>query len=194
MSKIVAAVEALDISLLTRLCEEAELTAAENNEVHPFPTFHILSALLDADLSEARFLWKRLPPQCKADAETRAAWALAQALWQRDSRGFFEAAEQQWSKEAGHLVKELVCQKREAAIRHVERGYSRISMERAGATLGLNHSGLVDLCQRQEWVIEDGFILINNVKHNRDADNYAAVQQSELQMLTEQLIKLQTTS
>lgn len=194
MSAIVAAVEALDSSRITELCEDAELTAAENDEVHPFPTFHILSSLLDADLSEARFVWKRLPPQCKSNAETRAAWALAQALWQRDNKKFFEAAEQQWSKEAGHLVKELVRRKREAAIMILERGYSCISMERASAMLGLNRTALIDLCQKEEWVIEDNFILISKIKHDRNTDNYTAVQKSELQMLTEQLIKLQTTS
>lgn len=193
MSEILAAVEALEVPHLIDLCQDAELTAAENNQKHPHPTIHLLAVLLQEDLNEAKFLWKRLPLSLQQNAETKAAWSLARALWKRDYSAFFEAAKQEWDKEAGHLVRELVRRRRETGIELMELSYSCIGLQRAGILLGLDQSGLEQLCQREGWRIHGEFIEIETIKRNRRRSVNDAVKRGELQLLTEQLMKLQTT-
>ena len=42
---------------------------------------HLAAYLLRDELDSARFLWKRLPTEAKADPELQAMWAVGTAMW-----------------------------------------------------------------------------------------------------------------
>ena len=42
-----------------------------------------MAYLLRDELDSARFLWKRLPNEVKADPELQAMWAVGTAMWQQ---------------------------------------------------------------------------------------------------------------
>ncbi|XP_076303952.1 COP9 signalosome subunit 8 isoform X2 [Tachypleus tridentatus] len=58
--------------------------------------------LLQNDLPNAKFLWKRIPENVKqANPEIGNVWAVGQKLWNRDFPGVYLCLEQEWPE---HLV------------------------------------------------------------------------------------------
>lgn len=195
METISAALDSMDVGTLTSICEEAELDFATQDKPHPYATFHLLGLLLQGDLTEARFLWKRLPSSCKENSETVAAWSLGRALWKSNHPSFYETASQfQWAADAKKLVAELVRRTRCATIKLVGRAYSCIKLNRLEGILGLERQGVNEICDREGWSIDDNFVTIAQVRERLDAGEGSEREFHELQMLTEQLVRLQTTS
>ncbi|KTG36047.1 hypothetical protein cypCar_00022257 [Cyprinus carpio] len=56
--------------------------------------------LLNNDMNNARYLWKRIPQAIKtANPELAAIWAVGQRIWQRDFPGIYTAIDAyQWSE------------------------------------------------------------------------------------------------
>jgi len=50
---------------------------------------HLATYLLEGDLCDAKFLWKRIPNSYKESQELNAIWGVGQALWLRDMPEFY---------------------------------------------------------------------------------------------------------
>lgn len=189
---IAGVLEAQDVPKLIALCEEREFEAAAQEKPHPSPTLHLLALLLQSDLTEARFLWRRLPAECKDNPDTIAVWALAKALWQSDMPAFYDAAKHPSWGGADTLVSALVYATRRKGVQLIARAYTCVSLERVSTLLGLDRDGAAQLCHREGWTVDGEFVVVERRKDV--TDNVKITGDSrELRMLTEQLVRLQTS-
>lgn len=192
MSALSAALESLDIPTLTSLCEQSELSAATKDLPHPHATLHLLTLLLQDDLTEARFLWRRLSASAKSPPDTAAAWALGRALWTSNWNDFYGVAMKSAWGDAARLVTALVDETRRKRISVIARSYSCIRAERMSYLLGMDATSVQSVCEKHGWKLVDNFVLISE----QDQSKYRSREKSqfeELQVLTEQLVRLQTT-
>lgn len=87
-----------------------------------------------------------------------------------------------WEEELRPVVRILVERVREEGMQLVEKAYSVISIERVRALVGI-------ACDVGDWQVEDGYVQICERK-DKSLQNGAS---GELQRLSEQLVRLQTS-
>eukprot|EP01027_Heterolobosea_sp_BB2_P014948 GEZU01021432.1.p1 GENE.GEZU01021432.1~~GEZU01021432.1.p1 ORF type:complete len:228 (-),score=35.12 GEZU01021432.1:231-914(-) len=84
-----------DIPSLVQTCEEAELKYYQDANARPSPFFYsswLLSLLIQNDLENARFLWKRIHKDTKKNSnELKAVWKIGQGMWNRDPAAVYQA-------------------------------------------------------------------------------------------------------
>lgn len=210
------ALSSADAAMVSQICEKAELEAAENGRAHPHAMEHLLALLLQDDLCEARFLWRRLSEEVRLT--TQPAWMLAQALWRNDRPGFYQCATYSWPESARPIVSALLTRMRARSIQLITSAYTSVTAQALARLLGVNMTDLDDICNQHQWKRDGDFIVISQnsaavaaditsnvaadiVSHplstpaSRDSEMLSHSRQSfsELQTLTEQLVRLQTT-
>ncbi|XP_014912462.1 COP9 signalosome complex subunit 8 isoform X2 [Poecilia latipinna] len=81
-------------------CEAQELEAPGGITTPQVYAQMLALYLLNNDMNNARYLWKRIPQAIKsANPELAAIWAVGQRIWQRDFPGIYTAiAAHQWSE------------------------------------------------------------------------------------------------
>lgn len=201
LSQALASQDAVQI---VQICQQAELDAATTGNGHPHASEHMLCLLLMDDLSEARFLWRRLPLPLRSVLGSE--WALAQALWRNDRPAFFNAALQTtWPANLQPLVLALVDRVRTRAATLVSHAYSVIAVTTLIELLGISKDTVPDICATHGWRIDGDHVLCSS-STGKPLKSAAAVRQSgqvngtsaqdvpyvELNRLTEQLVRLQT--
>ena len=86
-SEVAAYCASADYSGLAQYCENFELdlrhTDVDLTASVGIYQVHLAAYLLQGELDRARFLWKRLPNEVKADTELQAMWAVGKAMWQQ---------------------------------------------------------------------------------------------------------------
>lgn len=183
-----------DAALLSA-CAAVELSNATQGRPHPHAALHLLALLLTGDLTEARFLWRRLPNACRADGDTAAAWGIGQAMWRRDQRAVYAGLRgRAWGPAAAPLIARLEAVTSEAAARLITRAYSVVSIERTATLLGCGVAEIAGRCERLGWRIEDGFVVPGGRSEGAATTKGEEVSYQELQSLTEQLVRLQTAT
>lgn len=175
------------------LCQEfetLEFQCAARNLPHPQPAAHIICLILTEELSEARFLWRRLPPVCKEDNVTDTAWKLGKALWLKDYSTFFSTAVFAWPPNVAPLVVTLVEQIRENMVKMIRKAYQVISIARMTEIMGLDRQGALSLADRLGWKVCGEYVEVTPGSTVRNLDAAGV----ELKTLTEQLVRLQTNA
>lgn len=64
--------------------------------------------LLQGELCNAKFLWKRVPSNMKQNPEIDAVWNVGKRLWVKDMPGFYQATNAfQWSAPIAPIMQQL---------------------------------------------------------------------------------------
>lgn len=178
---------------LIRLCELREFQAAAQREHHPQAATHLLALLVENDLLEARYLWQRLSSPCQSDPLTQAAFALVKALYESEYPLFYNtAASTDWGP-LSPLVAKAVDDTRRRVVKLIPEAFTCISIDNMRHVLGVDDETAKEFCKKHNWQIQDGFIMVQR-KHEETTEDGYSQNYTELQRLTEQLVKLQTTS
>lgn len=184
-------------------CEETEQLNASHGTTHEHCAEHILALLLLGDLPESMRVWHRIDEQAKSRAAN--VWNLADALQTRNRQAFFShAVNSKWATQVEQaMVTELVDFQRRYTLRLISRAYSTVSLSTVANLLGIAVSEVPDLARANDWEVHDSFINISSKCRasanemepsvNRTARRVTDDQCSELQRLTEQVVRLQTT-
>lgn len=194
-----------NLTFLRNTCEKAELESASAGRDHPYAREHMLTLVLQQDLTEAKFLWYRL-----SDANrTRSGlvWNVVRALLGDEHVQFYRHAAQLASAVKGGALENLV---EEMTLRHrtqmrtvVQRAYDVVSVESLREMLGMQSaSQLRDYCDKYGWTIDGGFISVaasgtkqgeSRQQRQYNVDQEHNNEHTELQRVTEQLVKMQTS-
>lgn len=136
--------------------EEEELTAA--NGIAPIELYKKLLViyLIENDLPNAKFLWKRIPQELKIDNELTVIWKMGQFLWKREFPNVYATiAEQDWSVEIKELVEKLQVYLRERLAKLIRDAYSVIKFEELSKLFGLpDETHVVSFATEQGWTID----------------------------------------
>ncbi|CAL8091803.1 unnamed protein product [Orchesella dallaii] len=115
--------------------------------------------LLQDELCNAKFLWKRVPSNMKQNAEIDAVWNVGKRLWTKDMPGFYEAASAfQWSAPIAPIMNQLKETVREKTIRLIGRAYSSIKPQDIATMLGITLPEVETLVNSRAWKVVDGMI------------------------------------
>lgn len=108
--------------------------------------------LLQNDVCNAKFLWKRIPPAIKsANSELALIWAVGQKMWLRDYPGTYEALKKDWSEPYKPIMAAVLDSTRERAFNLVAQAFSSINADDFAAYIGLPVSEAVQAAQSRGW-------------------------------------------
>ncbi|CAG0891435.1 unnamed protein product [Cyprideis torosa] len=138
-----------------RHCELEELSAP--NCQPPPPVYLRLLALylLKNDLSNAKWLWKRIPPAVKSNhSELQSLWRVGTALWFQDPpTAFLAMRERTWSTEISDIVRTLEERWRNRMLDLVEESYSTITADSLSRLTGIvEHEEVRAIASKRGWI------------------------------------------
>jgi len=157
MEEIEQLVAAGDFAGTAAFCESFELDLRHEEEAPPASLavykLHILAYMLTRDTHALRFLWKRLPPEVRADEEVAALWRVGQHLWRKDAPAVQQASRAYgWSHPLyASLVARLQQDVLDASLKAVGAAYSRISAAALARKLGVDAGAARQLAAAAGW-------------------------------------------
>ncbi|PVD39051.1 hypothetical protein C0Q70_01678 [Pomacea canaliculata] len=111
--------------------------------------------LLQNDLCNAKFLWKRIPQNIKtANPELSTIWVVGQRMWLRDLPGVYEALKKEWSEAVKPIMMALRDSVHKKAFNLVRLGYSSISVEDFSLFVGLSTSDAKQAALQDGWMLD----------------------------------------
>ncbi|CAK0756979.1 hypothetical protein CVIRNUC_002500 [Coccomyxa viridis] len=154
---------------------------------------HILAHLYNGRLTNARFLWKRIPEQRKSqDAELAAALQLLQMMWNKDYQGVWQAlALPAWRPQSQPLMEALGNRIRSHNLQLLMRSYTSISVPKVAAMLGISQAAVAEVVQREGWAMDPSSGLCQ-IKQPEVPD-IQQVEPKQLEDLTKYLMHLEST-
>jgi len=116
--------------------------------------------LLQGELCNAKFLWKRVPSGMKqGHPELEAVWEVGRRLWTKDMSGFYQAAGGfQWSAPIAPIMNQLIEAVRQKTIRLIGTAYSSVRPQDVSTMLGLALPDVEVLANTRGWKVVDGMI------------------------------------
>ena len=136
--------------------EQQELTSADG--VAPLDVYKklLLIYLMESDLTNAKFLWKRIPSNLKTDNELVVIWQIGQSLWKKEfANVYFIINSQEWSEEVKELTQKLytILQKRMTKL--VADSYSVIKLEALSKLVGISdEQQLKEYALSNSWEVD----------------------------------------
>jgi len=96
-------------SALVTALEAKEIDAAQPNTFTVEESMELLAYyLLQEDLCDAKFLWKRIAPAHKENQELIAVWEVGKKLWTKDLPGFYVTVQAfPWSERIAPIMAKL---------------------------------------------------------------------------------------
>uniref|UniRef100_A0A7S4I965 CSN8/PSMD8/EIF3K domain-containing protein n=1 Tax=Prymnesium polylepis TaxID=72548 RepID=A0A7S4I965_9EUKA len=165
LAEIEKLINANDIAGTAALCESFELDLCHSDETQPISLtvykVHLLAYLLTNQVNAARFLWKRLAPEIRADAELAALWEVGKQKWLKQPAEMQQALRSfSWSQPlVAALVSKLQEDELSETFKAVGAAYSLISVPVLAQVLGVPEATAHDLANTAGWRLnaESGF-------------------------------------
>jgi COP9 signalosome complex subunit 8 len=108
--------------------------------------------LLQQDLTNAKFLWKRIPQSVKtATPELTQIWQVGQKMWVKDFAGTYEALNKEWSETVKPFMDAVRDSHRQRSYKLVSLAYSSISSTDFATTVGLPVNDAIEAAKAQGW-------------------------------------------
>ncbi|XP_054719758.1 COP9 signalosome complex subunit 8-like [Uloborus diversus] len=140
--------------------------------------------LLQNDLPNAKYLWKRIPRNIKEDnSELGKIWTVGQKLWQCDSTVYASLAEE-WPDHVKPILSAITETTRSRALRLVANAYSSISVEKISSFLGLSAEDCVKALSSLGWEIDSTFQIMKPQNNGMKPDDNL-VSEEQLAKLTD---------
>lgn len=160
-----ACLQVKDWTGLAHHCEEVELDAAASGSKAAAQVYAALLAvyLLQRDLVNAKFLWKRAPQEYKEKKESSAfmpeIWSVGRCLWQKDwPEAHVQLRSLTWPPHVQPIMAELVESLRREVADIVSRSYDTISSTELAEMLGIPDAKAA--CDELGWTMENGFVKV----------------------------------
>lgn len=108
--------------------------------------------LLENDLTNAKFLWKRIPQNIKtANADLALIWNVGQKMWQRDFPAIYESLNKEFPEYIKPLMTAILESTRKRAFTLVAKAYSYISTDDFSHFVGMPVNDAVDAAVKEGW-------------------------------------------
>jgi COP9 signalosome complex subunit 8 len=108
--------------------------------------------LLQRDLTNAKFLWKRIPMTLKnVNPDLALVWGVGQKMWQRDFPGIYESLKKEWPEHLKPIMDHLCESTRKRAFELVSHAYSWISASEFAAIMGMSVNESIEAAKTRGW-------------------------------------------
>ncbi|XP_046676262.1 COP9 signalosome complex subunit 8 [Homalodisca vitripennis] len=145
-----------NLSAIATEIEKKELEA--DGSVTPLMYAQLLAIYLyQNDLCNAKFLWKRIPSQAKAEnPELAHVWSVGKAMWQRDFPAVYTALNAtMWTDNVAEIMKAVHQEVVRRATQLVCRAYTSVSINTAAALIGTTPEAIA---QQKGWRVEGNLV------------------------------------
>jgi len=154
--RVIKVIQSGKLNLLAYECEKNEIEVMSDPNFKPSAFFYcsfLLAYLIENDLNNARFLWKRIPGDIKKSYPIiSAVWKIGQHMWQREYVDTYKTiASTQWDSVLQPLLDRLVDAFRERTAILLTRAYTSISASDASSFLGLDEQQTSEYAARLHW-------------------------------------------
>jgi COP9 signalosome complex subunit 8 len=118
-----------------------------------FYSAFLLSYLIENDLNNARFLWKRISTDVKKNNPAiGTVWRIGQHMWQHEYEETYKAIHStQWDASVQPLVVRMIESFRQRTAMLLTRAYTSISSTDAASFLGLTEDDTQRYVQQLHW-------------------------------------------
>ncbi|ELT95352.1 hypothetical protein CAPTEDRAFT_154607 [Capitella teleta] len=148
--------------------------------------------LLQNDVVNAKFLWKRIPQSIKtANVELALIWAIGQNMWQRDFPKIYENLKQEWSEPMKPIIEAITEATRKRALMLVAQAYSSIKADECAAYAGLPVNETVDVVVEMGWTADPHSRMITPKKIDKPEETIMPSEQ-QMNKLTEYVSVLES--
>ncbi|XP_055869888.1 COP9 signalosome complex subunit 8-like [Biomphalaria glabrata] len=151
-----AAVNTMDYSQLGSDLERQELEFGAS-PASPLLYCQLLAVyVLQNDLCNAKFLWKRIPLGIKQNCpELVLIWHVVQKMWLKDYAGTYEALQKEWSDDVKNIMLAVEDSVRARALRLVQLAYSNIHANEFATFVGMNVDKAVQAAADAGWQVDN---------------------------------------
>ncbi|CAL1685829.1 unnamed protein product [Lasius platythorax] len=177
-----------------RLMNELELSELE-------PTTGVITAqaymrllaiyLYQNDLSNAKFLWQRIPSDMKAaHEELRRIWTVGQRMWQRNWPAVHVALNVEWSEDVKNIMTALKDNVRERVMRLISKAYSSLTLTTMATMSGMSLDEARQAAIDRGWSVDGISLHSTVVQPCKQIDEEQYSQSDKICLTEEQLEKL----
>eukprot|EP01098_Paradermamoeba_levis_P009021 TRINITY_DN3732_c0_g1_i1.p1 TRINITY_DN3732_c0_g1~~TRINITY_DN3732_c0_g1_i1.p1 ORF type:complete len:203 (+),score=66.19 TRINITY_DN3732_c0_g1_i1:97-705(+) len=173
-------------------CESYEIeAAAAQASVVPFYDIHLLSLLIVNDLTNAKFLWKRVPKEVKAATpELASLWAIGKNMWTRNYPEVFVSLNNpNWSAHLVPLIAKLSETFRARTLTLLSKAYSSLSVSDSASYLGLNNEDTIKYVTQHGWLHDAATHTLTPKLSSSSSPQ--TIDPNQLQQLTEYVVFLE---
>lgn len=123
--------------------------------------------LIDFDLVNAKFLWKRIPNDLKTDEELATIWKIGQSFWKREfTEAYSVISSYEWSDNHKESSQKLYSILQNRMVELVAKAYSIIKFDALANLLGINDEAtLLELVNNKQWEVDQENKLVKISKH-----------------------------
>ncbi|XP_031572054.1 COP9 signalosome complex subunit 8-like [Actinia tenebrosa] len=177
---------AVHIENVEELCsnlEELELDGSANAEVY---TQLLAIYLLQCDICNAKFLWKRIPEDVKASCpELSKLWTLGCHMWKRDYLNIYSSLQQDWSPLIQTYMVSLKEKLQEKAFNLIANAYTYIKVDDFVVYMGMTKESAIEVAKSRGWIFDTNNMLLNPKKPDTVAKEIPLTSEQELGLLTD---------
>ncbi|XP_072047454.1 COP9 signalosome complex subunit 8-like [Amphiura filiformis] len=142
----------LEVEKLTQQCEQQELEAPGGVATPEMYSKLLTLYLLQNDLNNAKFLWKRIPQPVKtANPELGHIWAVGQQMWHRDFPATYSAMKKDWSEPVKPMMDSLLEHVRQRVFKLISRAYTSIEADELASYVGLPLEQAINAVVEEGW-------------------------------------------
>ncbi|CAB4010035.1 Hypothetical predicted protein [Paramuricea clavata] len=151
------------------------LTNFEQNELDGLATAETYSQqlaiyLVQNELANAKFLWKRIPEDVKtATEELQKIWTVGCKMWLKDYTGVYTALRQEWSEIVKPLMLVLEGKIRDHLFELVQKAYTSIHLDKFSLFLGMTADSALEVARNHNWQYDDATKMLTPVKRDTGA-------------------------
>ncbi|XP_029176682.1 COP9 signalosome complex subunit 8 isoform X2 [Nylanderia fulva] len=141
--------------------------------------------LYQNDLSNAKFLWKRIPSDVKAaHEELKRIWTVGQRMWQRNWPAVHAALNIEWSEDVKDIMTALKDNVRERVMRLISKAYSSLNLATMATMSGMS------LDEARQAAIDRGWSVDGTIVQPYTQIHEEIFQSDKICLTEEQLEKL----
>ncbi|KAG5306290.1 PREDICTED: COP9 signalosome complex subunit 8 [Acromyrmex echinatior] len=174
---------------LNKLMNELEISELESptGVISAQAYMRLLAVYLHRnDLCNAKYLWKRIPPDVKAaHEELGRVWTVGQCMWQRNWPAVHTALNVEWSEDVKDVMTALKDNVRERVMRLISKAYSSLNLTTMATMSGMSLDEVRQAAIDRGWIV-DGTI----VQPRKQIDEEQYSQSDKICLTEEQLQKL----
>ncbi|XP_012229885.1 COP9 signalosome complex subunit 8 [Linepithema humile] len=108
------------------------------------------------DLCQAKYLWKRIPADLKAEnEELKRIWTVGQHMWQRNWPEMHAALNIEWTIDVRDIMAALKDKIRERIMRLISKAYSSLNLSAMATMTGMSLADARQAAIDKGWNVED---------------------------------------
>ncbi|XP_077997703.1 COP9 signalosome complex subunit 8-like [Glandiceps talaboti] len=145
----------VDFAKMTEQCERQELESP-GGIATPVVYSQLLGLyLLQNDMTNAKFLWKRIPQALKvSNPELNNIWMVGQKMWLREFPGVYQSLNQDWSESVKPIMQALLENIRTRSFQLIAKAYSSIGLDEFIMFLGMPTEQAVNAAVSEGWGVD----------------------------------------